>query len=545
MTIRHDSERARGRAGPTPRTLAAEVGAVVADLPRFVGAPLVRRRHLVWGATPEEVGAPMPGDELVADAQYRTTRAVTVDAPPEAVWPWLVQVGCLRAGFYSDDLLDNLARPSARTVVPELQPLRTGQWVPMSPGIPSDRTAFRVRSFVEDEWMLWAKPDSTWSWRLTRLPGERTRLVTRVHARYDWSRPLDAVLGVLLMELGDFAMMRRMLLGIKDRAESLVATPPLSDEGALGPDDGRAGNVVWRSWSLGWLGVLGLALVNGGVHRAYEPALGVLPAEQLSNVTLLAMVVPWTVLVDRRHPTSSLREALGVGAMWGTLTVVFELLGGHYLTGADWRTLLEAYDLSAGHLWPLAVAGIVLVPSGVKRARGTGWRRREPRRSDPRPLLGLRNRPGRLALVVFRLPLRLYHVGCGRLLGHTFLVLTHVGRRTGLAHETAAMVLAYDPASGEAVVCSAWGSRTDWIRNLREHPAPRVQVGRATFVPEQRFLSAEEAAAVGNDFRRRHPLRVKVLERVLGVDLGSGTAVQRFVATRPFVAFRPASSEGR
>ena len=69
-------------------------------------------------------------------------------------------------------------------------------------------------------WLLWKKPDSTWACRLTALPGERTRLVTRVKARYDWNRPALALLSCVLMEFGDFAMMRRMLLGIRDRAES-------------------------------------------------------------------------------------------------------------------------------------------------------------------------------------------------------------------------------------------------------------------------------------------------------------------------------------
>ena len=84
-----------------------------------------------------------------------------------------------------------------------------------------------------------------------------------------------------------------------------------------------------------------------------------------------------------------------------------------------------------------------------------------------RPVLGFRRRPGRLALAVFRSPLPLYRAGWGRLLGHTFLVLTHVGRRTGAPHDTAAMVLAEDRTTGEVVICSMWGPKADWIRNLR------------------------------------------------------------------------------
>ena len=170
----------------------------------------------------------MPGDDLVSGAQYRCTRAVTIDAPPDAVWPWLVQVGYRRAGFYSKDLLDNLARPSARDVVPELQELHRGQWVPMSPS-PSDLTAFKVAAFEVNRWLLWRKPDSTWVWRMRELPDGRTRLVTRVRVLYDWRRPVTALVAVLGMECGDFAMMRRMLLGIKARAEQLAIQEVFGD----------------------------------------------------------------------------------------------------------------------------------------------------------------------------------------------------------------------------------------------------------------------------------------------------------------------------
>ena len=210
-------------ARPTLRQLLAEIRDVVQDVPVFLTAPLYRSRHLRWGATPAENAGALPGDALMPHAQYRSTRAITIDAPPAAVWPWLVQAGCLRAGFYSNDLLDNLGRPSATTIVPGLQQLEIGQWVPMSPGAePSDRTAFKVGSFAVNEWLLWSKPDSTWVWRLTSAGSGQTRLVTRIRAVYDWQRPLMAFVGMLLMEFGDFAMLRRMLRGIKARAEALA-----------------------------------------------------------------------------------------------------------------------------------------------------------------------------------------------------------------------------------------------------------------------------------------------------------------------------------
>ncbi|WP_336033104.1 hypothetical protein [Geodermatophilus sp. FMUSA9-8] len=205
-------------AGPTAADLAREVRDVVADLPRFLTAPLVRPWRLRWGATAAEVAAAMPGDDLVARARYRCTRAITIAAPPAEVWPWLVQVGCRRAGWYADDLLDHLGHPSAREVVPELQDVRVGTWLPMAP-TPSEGTAFVVSSLDAPREMLWRTPTSTWAWRLVPLGGDRTRLVTRLRARFDLRHPAG-LLGVLLLELGDFPMMRRMLRGIRERAET-------------------------------------------------------------------------------------------------------------------------------------------------------------------------------------------------------------------------------------------------------------------------------------------------------------------------------------
>jgi hypothetical protein len=204
-----------------PRHLGTQLGHVLADLPVILTSPLFRRWHLRWGATSSELTASMAGDDLLARARYRSTRAIEINAAPDVVWPWLVQVGCLRAGWYSNDLLDNLGRPSASTILPELQHLVVGQWVPMAPSPPTGRTALKVHSFAVDECLLWTKPDSTWSWQLTPTASGGTRLVTRIRATYDWRHPATAVLGVVLMEFGDFAMLRRMLRGIKARAEAL------------------------------------------------------------------------------------------------------------------------------------------------------------------------------------------------------------------------------------------------------------------------------------------------------------------------------------
>jgi deazaflavin-dependent oxidoreductase (nitroreductase family) len=162
----------------------------------------------------------------------------------------------------------------------------------------------------------------------------------------------------------------------------------------------------------------------------------------------------------------------------------------------------------------------------------------------PRPLLGLRRRPGRLALAVMRVPRPLYRHGLGRLLGHTFLLIAHRGRTTGKRRETVAMTLTWNPDTREAVVCSAWGE-TGWLRNLRAHPALEIQIGGEAFVPEQRFLSEDEAVAVATEFRTRHPWRLRLLSAVLGWgDLESEAAVRELVRSRPFVSFRAAPGPG-
>ena len=105
----------------------------------------------------------------------------------------------------------------------------------------------------------------------------------------------------------------------------------------------------------------------------------------------------------------------------------------------------------------------------------TSTRHEHPR---ARPLFGLRRQPGRLALALMRMPRVLYRRGSGWMLGRTFLLITHVGRKTGRRRETVVMALAYDRATREAVVCSAWGPDAEWVRNLRAHPALQIQIGR-------------------------------------------------------------------
>lgn len=167
---------------------------------------------------------------------------------------------------------------------------------------------------------------------------------------------------------------------------------------------------------------------------------------------------------------------------------------------------------------------------------------RDHHTANRRPLFGLRRRPGRLALTIFRLPLSAYRHNAGPAAGRTFVAFTHIGRKTGQPHETVAMVLRDDRVAREVVICAGWGPQTDWYRNLQTHPAAKVQLGGSTFGAEARFLSDEEAFDVIASFRRDHPLRVRFFTAALDWgNFSDDEQVREFIRTHPFVGFRPAS----
>jgi hypothetical protein len=200
------------------RSMLAEVADVVTALPLLLTAPLYRWWHLRWGATPAEARAAMPGDDLVPVSHFTATRAITIKARPGEVWPWLTQVGYGRAGFYSYDLLDNLGRPSAAAIMPQWQRAGVGDLAAPMASHPAPSTSFRVADAEPGARLVWAKPDSTWAWTLTSAGPGRTRLVTRLRQRYQPTP--TGLMTIVLAEFGDFAMMRKMLLGIKSRAET-------------------------------------------------------------------------------------------------------------------------------------------------------------------------------------------------------------------------------------------------------------------------------------------------------------------------------------
>jgi hypothetical protein len=178
----------------------------------LVGAYLAVGRPLMlhWGATCEELHTPLPGDELVPGPGIQSTRAVTIEAPPEGVWPWLAQLGQDRAGFYSYECLENLAgceMHNADAIHPEWQRRELGETVYLHPlkGLPVARFE-PGRMLALEGWGAWV---------LEPHGPDRTRLIARGRT----PRGMASVFDALLMEIPHFLMERKMLLGIKERAE--------------------------------------------------------------------------------------------------------------------------------------------------------------------------------------------------------------------------------------------------------------------------------------------------------------------------------------
>lgn len=170
--------------------------------------------QLSWGATADEVSRPMVGDGLVEDPTFNATRAVTINAPAEQIWPWIVQIGYKRAGFYSWDILDNDGIPSAERILPEYQNLRIGDVVPLS-----EETDAEVLDMESNEQLLLVFPSDgtvTWAWALYKIDADRTRLVTRLRWR------TTSAISQFTLDAFEIIMMRKCLLGIKRRAEAGV-----------------------------------------------------------------------------------------------------------------------------------------------------------------------------------------------------------------------------------------------------------------------------------------------------------------------------------
>jgi hypothetical protein len=186
----------------------------------------IRRWMSRWGATSSDLTRVMAGDGLIVHPTYSGTMAVIVNARPEHIWPWLVQMGYQRGGLYSYDWLDRLFgyldRPSATRILPEFQRLAVGEHIPLGRGpswpvavIEPDRAlVLDMRNMGGIDWV--------WQFGLYAIDERRTQLVSRSRVR---ARTVSARLLTFAIEPAGFVMTRRMLIGLKQRAEALAAAP--------------------------------------------------------------------------------------------------------------------------------------------------------------------------------------------------------------------------------------------------------------------------------------------------------------------------------
>jgi hypothetical protein len=183
---------------------------------------LLRQRCLTWGATPDEVARELPGDELLVTADIVSTRAVTVDAPPSAIWPWLVQMGSGRGGAYTYDWIENLlglGMHSADEILPQFQNVKLGDEMEIGP----NGLKMGVEVLDRERVFTIRLSDAKWVWIFALFPeADSTRLVSRNRIATPDASPLIRLVNLMLMEPGSLVMERKMLLGIKQRAEHLA-----------------------------------------------------------------------------------------------------------------------------------------------------------------------------------------------------------------------------------------------------------------------------------------------------------------------------------
>jgi hypothetical protein len=184
---------------------------------RFLRSPILN-----WGATDTEASARLPGDELLEDADGVSTRAIDIEAPRSAVWPWIAQMGpSPRGGAYTYDWIENLLgldMHSADRVLPDFQQPQVGDTIGYGP------SRMQLERVDPEHVLAWRSQDGNWVWAFV-LDSNRdstTRLISRNRFRLP---TLGSRLGMVPMEPASLVMERKMLRGIRERAEKLVAEP--------------------------------------------------------------------------------------------------------------------------------------------------------------------------------------------------------------------------------------------------------------------------------------------------------------------------------
>jgi hypothetical protein len=208
------------------RRASIRILAVLGLLSIIFAAYLVSARpyQLHWGATQQEIARPMPGDELDAHPTFLATRAITITGTPHEIWPWLVQMGYDRGGYYGYDIIENIGSErgpdSAERIVPELQDVKVGDEVPIS-----DLGSWVFHAIEPERYFIWtgetADSGLGFTWALYPIDESHTRLVSRIRWSHQWSQ--SSQIGTdLFTEFTDHLAVRKILQGVKGRVEDRI-----------------------------------------------------------------------------------------------------------------------------------------------------------------------------------------------------------------------------------------------------------------------------------------------------------------------------------
>ncbi len=268
--------------GTVPGILAA-LGALTAVTVTYLS--VLRSRLVRWGAADEEVAWPLPGDDIAAPAGRCTTRAVTIGTPAGQVWPWIAQLGYGRAGWYSDHLSHASRQRSAAQIRPEWQQLGPGDRILLVPGSGLD-----VITAEDGHYFVARTPDGTMSWCLEVKPVDQhsCRLISRWRRR--WLVTAASAPWTALSDPGSFVTERRMLLGIKLRAEKAAQPGLVPCRSVLRRVTKPGWHMSHRSACGGWPSAA--AISRGFPAKIKLSAATTAAAMRASDVTIAGLVGP-------------------------------------------------------------------------------------------------------------------------------------------------------------------------------------------------------------------------------------------------------------
>ncbi len=261
----------------------------------------IRPSQLHWGATPAECSRLIPADQSVGDPGFDATRAITIHATPEQIFPWLVQMGFGRAGFYGYDLIENVGGGSgirsAQTILPALQSPRSGDLLPLSvaatlmfgPIEPNHLIVWRSRD---------VPCDGVFIWELEPIDAAHTRLISRIRWNYVKS-PKGLALGIFT-EFADHVAVRKILEGVRDRAEGRPPQSLTSQAFEIASWCLAVLNLtialffvgLWRKWGWAWLIALGAGLLLEFVLYSSVPLVirAILPWFYLCGIVMVGQM---------------------------------------------------------------------------------------------------------------------------------------------------------------------------------------------------------------------------------------------------------------